>query len=73
MGSKEKEDTIYLVMKDLDLPSEIIHTIKQYVGLEDWKIRNKDYYEYEMYDINIVKYLRVRNRRRSFSWPYYNY
>ena len=46
MGSKDKDDTIYLVMKDLELPSEIIHTIKQYVGLDDWKMKNKDYYEY---------------------------
>lgn len=73
MTKDARDDTIYLVMKDLELPGEIIHTIKQYVGLDDWRMKNKKYFEYEDYDINILKQIRVRHRRRSFSWPYYEY
>lgn len=73
MTGQTCDDTIYLVMKDLELPGEIIHTIKQYVGFDDWKAKNKNYFEYDLYDINILKHLRVRHRNRSFSWPYYEY
>ena len=71
MDPQDKKDSVYLVLCDKNLPSELIHKIKGYLTQDDWKKKNTDYFD-DSNDVNILKIVRTRMRNRSFTWPYYS-
>lgn len=69
-SKKEKKDSIYWVLRDTVLPTELIKEVKNFLPQEDWTRKNKDYFD-DPYDHTFLKQFKNRMRNRSFSWPYY--
>ena len=69
-NNKEKKDSIYWVLRDTVLPTELIKLVKDYLPREDWTRKNKNYFD-DPYDHTFLKQFKNRMRNRSFTWPYY--
>ena len=87
MDRSTKTDSVYRVLKEKQLPLDIVFYIKSFIPSNDWNRKNSALLEKtpciycselscSLYcsifnDHTFLKSLKVRQRNRSYTWPYY--